>query len=221
MLTQDNLFLLAYEEDFRSEFLELDKYFKALDDLGGKNCKSCNKNRQRLLIRDMSNLIIRDKLTSKYQEYYSSKVSSGGLYASTPQQQPGHNTNYAKLPLSLDQFISCLLFSEVRDLLGEKLKNKAKELLWEISMQGVYSTQVKLKAELVYPFIFSDGLFGDFSALLKKLGIMEKVRSTPNSLKVKILESSLALEDEINRFILGKNIVSIQKDRSSALITYR
>ena len=221
MLNQENLLILSFTEDFRKEFSILNDSFRALDKMGGKNCKSCSKNRQKLVLRDMYNKIISEKLTDKYQKFYSEKVSSGGIHAVKQVSQKGGNQNYSKMPLSRSNFINTLLFPKVRELLYQKLGSKYSKLEKAILTNGVHSEEVEIEAKIIYPFIFSKDLFGDFSALLNKLGIIDKVRSTPNSLKVKILESSLALEDEINRFILGKNIVSIQKDRSSALITYR
>tara|TARA_R110000851_G_scaffold65195_7_gene148029 strand:- start:1152 stop:1820 length:669 start_codon:yes stop_codon:yes gene_type:complete len=222
VLTQENLLILAFEDDFRKEFPSLSLSFEALDKMGGRNCKSCSRHRQKLVLRDMYNRVVTEKLTDKYQEFYNVKVASGGIHTTKQVQQVGPNTNYAKMPLDRDQFICCLLFPEVRKLLHVKLGTKVEELLGAILNQGVYSKNTEKQAKGIYPSIFSDDVFGDFSALLNKLGIMEKVRSNPTPLKVKILQSNTSeLEDNINRFILGKNVVSIQKDGLSALVTYR
>jgi carboxylesterase type B len=212
--------ILAFEEDFRAQFSELNTYFEALDKLGGRSCKSCDKNRQKLILRDMYNTTVTSGLTDRYTEYYKVKVSSGGIYA-TKKISTGTNANYAKMPLSLDQFIMCLWFSEVRELLFRKLESEAETLVQAVFSKGVYSKETKEAAKKIYSSLFLDPLFSEFSALINKLDIMDRVRANPNPLKVKILTAQLNLEEEINRFILGKNIISIQMDGLSALVTYR
>ena len=73
MLNQENLLILSFTEDFRKEFSILNDSFQALDKMGGKNCKSCSKNRQKLVLRDMYNKIISEKLTDKYQKFYKTR----------------------------------------------------------------------------------------------------------------------------------------------------
>jgi hypothetical protein len=217
MLTQDNLLNLAFDDKFREGFPEFQNYFTALDNLGGRNCKSCKKNRQRLIVRDMYNKIVQEKKTEKASSY----IAGMQIIPTVPVTKFSNNTNYSKMPISLEQFIPCLLFAEVKEVLYLKLGEKMGAVLTAIETHGVYSDKVKEEAELIYPEIFKDEVFSDFNEEAKKLDIINKVRSVASQLKVRVLNLDVDIESKINRFILGKNIISIQKDGDLVLITYR
>ena len=184
---------LAFNVDFREQHPELEAQFRALDAIGGANCKQCDKRKQLKLFRMIE--------------------SQAGLSATKLVKNNG--------PLGYELFKKTLRFPEVRDLIEEELGDTGKELSVNITNKGYFDESTELLYKEVHTlYNKNESLVHKLNGILDKDNLRDRLYPKNPKCKVITSDKPQRLENLINEFLLGRKLISLQVSGNSAVIMY-
>jgi len=193
---------LAFDNDFRKKFTEFKSLYASLDSLGGKNCKSCNVRKQRLVLKELERRIYsNDTLKSRFKKEYGQPDTLGFL--------------------NFDVFKKAVLLEEIRILFSEYYPEITEEIKLKISKEGYFADSLEANFRKMYrEYQVNTEFFNSFSRVL---GSNSRNKLLQASTKCKIIKASgcIDLENQINEFILDNQVDSLSFNDLTAVILYR
>ena len=184
---------LAFNLDFRKQYPDLEPQFRALDALGGMNCKNCDKRKRDRILR-----MIETRAQLRTPRAY----SSGGT-------------------LAIEMFAKAVRLKPVRKFLVSKTGDKGKELEVLIEQQGYFSDSTEsLLKDLHSMYNKDESLINGVNQILNQDELRDKLYASNPKCKIFSSENPQELENLVNEFLLGKKLISIQFSGNTAMVMY-
>jgi hypothetical protein len=188
---------LAFDPKFRESHPELKVYFDALDALGGRNCKSCDKKRQIRLFTAIKNRLPVEIVPTPSKKVYNDNI------------------------VSLEYFSQALKMKRIQNFFEDQIGDEIRDFKEVVDKKGYYDASTENLYKRLYSLYNDDRkLIRDFNEFLDSNKLRDKLYPGNPRCKIVEAENTQVLENLINEFLMGKKLVSVSIQGTLAIIMY-